>query len=141
MGPIYTDVAKRIESPDGTKTALLIRNNAWDLNFAVKIKEGLKTRTFHWTGDFVPDIAADWNEKIVWSDDSSFIVLTVDEPSHRGYYIDVFGNKTGHYEQNEKYIWAYDFKNGKEYYDKETILNILSSRSEKGELPDNKNAE
>lgn len=141
MGPIYTDVAKRIKSPDGTKTAILIRRNAWDLNFAVKIKENLTTRTLHWTGDFAPNLAADWNEKLVWSDDSSFIVLTVEEPPHRRYYTDVFGNKTGYYEQNETYIWAYDFRNGKEYDDKEKITSILSSRNEKGTLLSNEDVE
>ena len=39
--PTRTDVAKRIKSPDGTKTALLIRKNTEFLRFAVKIKEGL----------------------------------------------------------------------------------------------------
>lgn len=113
MGPIYTDVAKRITSPDGTKTALLIRRNAWDLNFAVKIKEGLKTKTLHWSRDFEPVRKADFNEKIIWSDDSSFIVLTVDDVRHN----------------NEKYMWAYDFRDGKEYYDKDTIISIMNSRS------------
>ena len=115
MGPIRTDVAKRIESPDGTKTALLIRRNGWDLNFAVKIKENLRTKTLHWSRDFVPDLKADWNEQIVWSDDSSFIVLTVDDVQN----------------SNEKYMWAYDFRSRKEYYDKDEIISILSSRSEK----------
>lgn len=139
MGPIYTDIAKRIESPDGTKTAILIRSNGWDLNFAVKIKEGLKTRTLHWTRDFVPNLAADWNEKIIWSDDSSFIVLTVEEPPYKRYYTDVFGNKLWcYYEQNEKYIWAYDFRDRKEYYDKDTIISILNSRGKKDEADKDK---
>jgi hypothetical protein len=113
LGPIYTDVAKRIKSPDGTKTALLIRRNAWHLGFEVKIKEGLKTKTLHWSRNFDPDLKADWNEKIVWSDDSSFIILTVDNVQN----------------DNEKYMWAYDFRDGKEYRDKDTIFSIMNSRS------------
>jgi len=113
MAPIRTDVAKRIKSPDYSKTALLIRRNASDLNFGVKIKQKLRTRTLHWTPDFVPDLTADWNEQIVWSDDSSLIILTVD---------DVDNN-------NEKNMWAYDFKTNKEYYDKDKITDILSSRN------------
>jgi len=117
-GPISADVAKRIVSPDRTKTALLIRRNAFDLNFAVKIKKGLFTKTLHWTRDFIPDRTADWNEQIIWSDDSDFIIMTVD---------DVRNN-------NEKYMWAYSFSNGKEYYDKDIIMNILSSRSKKSKI-------
>jgi hypothetical protein len=133
LGPKYTDVAKRIESPDWTKQALLIRyRNGWDLNFAVKIKEGLKTRTLHWTRDFDPDQGVDWNEKIIWSDDSSFLVLTVEKPFHKRYFTYGYGLGGGwHYDPNEEYVWAYDFKNNKEYYDKDAILSILSSRSQK----------
>jgi hypothetical protein len=110
--PTRTDLAKRIKSPDGTKTALLIRSNAGYLSFAVKIKEGFKTRTLHWKRGFDPDLKADWNEKIIWSDDSNFIALTVD---------DVQNN-------NEKCMWAYDLKDGKEYDDKDTILGIMKVR-------------
>jgi hypothetical protein len=113
LGPIYTDVAKRIKSPDGRKTALLIRRNAWHLSFAVKIKEGFKTRTLNWKRGFDPDLKADWNEKIIWSDDSNFLVLTVD---------DVQNN-------NEKCLWAYDLKDGIEYNDKDAIISIMNSRS------------
>jgi len=118
LGPIRTDVAKRIRSPDGTKTALLIRRNAWHLSFAVKIKEGFKTRTLYWKRSFDPDLKADWNEKIIWSDDSTFIVLTVD---------DVQNN-------NEECMWSYDFQEGKEYQNKDTIISILNSRSKKGKI-------
>src|SRR3972149_6807483 len=113
LGPIYTDVSKRIKSPDGTKTAVLIRRNAWDLNFAVKIKEGLKTKTLHWTHDFVPNLAADWNEQIIWSDDSNLIILKVDEQLHkRPESKGLLDDNPWYYWQPspEKYIWAYDFK-------------------------------
>jgi hypothetical protein len=111
--PMRTDVAKRIKSPDGKKTALLIRRNAEYLRFAVKVKEGLKTRILHTSLNFTPDLKADWNEKIIWSDDSNFLVLTVD---------DVQNN-------NEKCMWAYDFKDRIEYDDKDTIISIMNSRS------------
>ncbi len=131
FGPIYTDVAKRIESPDHTKTALLIRRSGWDLNFAVKIKEKRRTKTLHWTGDFVPDLSADWKEQIIWSDDSSFLVMTVEEPPQR--LLD------GSLRHNKKYMWAYDFKDNKEYrgyeeYYTDTIIDILNSRSKKNKI-------
>ena len=136
LGPIYTDVAKRVESPDHTKTALLIRKNGFDLNFAVKIKEGLKIKTLHWTRDFRPNLSADWHEQLIWSDDSSFLVMTLEEPPHK----QLNGNS-----QVKKYVWAYDFKDNKEYKvycdrnrmeysnidsgDIDTIIGILNSRS------------
>ena len=113
LGYIYTDVAKRIKSPDYSKMAILIRRNAFDLNFEVKIKENLKTRTLHWTRDFYPELTADFNEKIIWSDDSNLLVLTIE---------DVF-------DDHEKYMWAYDFANNKEYFDKEKITEMLNDRN------------
>jgi hypothetical protein len=111
--PVSTDVAQRLKSPDGTKTAILIRRNASHLRLAVKVKEGSKTKTLHWSRNFEPDLKSDWNEKNIWSDDSSFLALTVD---------DVQNN-------NEKYMWAYDFIDRREYNDKDTIIKIMNSRS------------
>lgn len=111
--PTRTDVAKRIKSPDGTKTAILIRRNSEFLRFAVKIKEGSKTRTLHTSRNFTPDLKADWNEKIIWSDDSNFIVFMAD---------DVQNN-------NEKYMWAYDFKDSIEYNDKSAYVMELANKA------------
>ena len=119
LGPIHTDVAKRISSPDYTKTALLIRRFAFDLNFAVKIKKGPLTKTLHWTRDFYPDDWVNWNEELVWSYDSSFLVMSVDNP----------------FDDEEKYMWAYDFKDDNEYADETLILEILNSRNEGKENP------
>lgn len=136
FGPIYTDVAKRIESPDRTKTALLIRRYAFDLNFILKIKEDSKTTTLFYSKDFFPDRSVDWKEQLIWSDDSSFLVMTVEEPP------DSLLNRRS---QVEKYMWAYDFKNNKEYetsynefflnyHDVSTIINILNSRSKEKKM-------
>jgi hypothetical protein len=114
LGPIYSDVAKRISSPDYTKTALLIRRDAWDLNYVVKIKEGILTKTLHWTQDFYPDARVNWDEELIWSYDSSFLVMSVDNP----------------FDDEEKYMWAYDFNDGKEYTDETKIMEILNSRNE-----------
>lgn len=108
------DVAKRIQSPDQTKTALLIRRYAFiDLNFVVKIKSGFFAKTLHLSKDFDHDHSRDWNEKIIWSDDSTFLVMMVDDPLA----------------DNKIYMWAYDFKNNREYLNSDSIINILSSRS------------
>jgi len=109
VGPVRTDVAKRIESPDSSKTAILIRRQAFDLNFYVDIKKGLRTRKLHRSRDFYPNSQLDFNEKIVWSNDSNLLVLMID---------DVSGN-------NEKYMWAYDFRDKKEYYDNDKITEMM----------------
>lgn len=107
----YTDVAKRMESPDYSKTAVLIRRNAFiDLNFIVKVKEEGVFKVLHVSRDFIPDFSVDFNEKLVWSDDSTMLVMTAN---------DIDGNE---------YIWAYDFADGKEYLDKNIIMGLLKSK-------------
>ena len=87
-----------------------------DLNFIVNIKEGsFSKKTLHVSRDFLPDRSADYKEELIWSDDSSFLIMSVDDP---------FDNSP------EKYMWAYDFKDNKEYTDETTIMGILNSRNE-----------
>ena len=123
LGPIHTDVAKRISSPDYTKTALLIRRNAFDLNYAVRIQEGqmgFDIKTLHWTRDFLPNIRVNWDEELIWSYDSSILVMSVDNE----------------FDEEEKYMWAYDFKDNKEYKDEILITEILNTRNEGKENPE-----
>ena len=124
--PVSTDVAKRIKSPDGTKTALLIRTNARRVHFAVQ-QEGLINRTLFSCGgfDFDPNVNTDYNERIIWSDDSTFIALLVDDVGWRPYV-------------NHPVMWGYDFKNGKmcfnnnsENHGNNEIINTINSRSKK----------
>jgi hypothetical protein len=129
--PTSTDVAKRIKSPDGTKTALLIRRHAQRVHFAVQ-KEGLINRTLFSCGgfDFDPNVNTDYNEKIIWSDDSTFIALLVD---------DVGGSR---YDNKIRAVmWGYDFKNGKMCFNNDSvnyghneIINTINSRSKKNKL-------
>jgi hypothetical protein len=133
LGPIFTDVAKRIESPDGKRMALLIRRNAWHLGFGIKIQESIfKSKYLLYTNHFDPDMRADWNEKIIWSDDSSFIVLTVDRPA------DELDRRYAETEPNYfgTIYYAYDFKDGKKYKpdDKNTIISIMNSRCKEPKL-------
>ena len=116
----HIDVAKRIESPDRTKTALLIRRPSWiDLNFLIEIKDGIFSKDLHKSKDFSPDSRVDWNEELIWSYDSSFLVMSVDNE----------------FDEEEKYMWAYDFKDNKEYTDEAKIMEILNSRNEGKENP------
>jgi hypothetical protein len=136
LGPIYSDVAKRVYSPDLTKKAILIRRiSGWDLNFILKIKEDFKTKTLFWTSDFEPDQKVDLNERIVWSDDSSFIVLTVDRP------VEEWSRRAiDDPNQYGKVYYAYDFKDGKKYKpdDKNTIISIMNSRCKEPKLDEKK---
>jgi hypothetical protein len=129
FAPMSIDVAKRIKSPDGTKTALLIRTHARRVHFAVQ-KEGLINRTLFTCGgfDFDPNVNTDYNEKIIWSDDSTFIALLVDDVGERHYV-------------NHPVMWGYDFKNGKMCFNNDTvnyghneIINTINSRSKKNKL-------
>ena len=109
LGPIYKDVAKRISSPDYTKMALLIRYEGLDLIYIVKIKEGIVTKTLHSMEDYHPDNRVNWKEELKWSYDSSFLIMIVDNP----------------HDNNEQYMWAYDFKDNKEYTDATLIRSSL----------------
>ena len=117
--PVYEDVVKRIDSPDRSKAALLIRRTSFDLNFYVKIKEGFFSKNIHKSRDFTPYQFVDWNEELKWSYDSSFLVMSVDNE----------------FDKEEKYMWAYDFKEQKEYTDETAITEILNSRNAGKENP------
>ena len=123
-GSVQSDVVKRIQSPDRTKMALLVRRHALvDLNFLVQLEEDSSIKTLHFSKDFAADFSADWKEKLVWSNDSTFLVMMVDDIN----------------QNNQKYMWAYDFKDDKEYTDETEIMKILDSRNEgKENLPEMK---
>jgi hypothetical protein len=115
LGPITSDVSKRLESPDHTKTALLVRRKAFDLNFLVKIKSGWRTSTLYDSPDYNTDPTVDWNERIKWSSDSSMLVFSTDEiPPY-------FKSRT----------WAYDFRNNVAVTEPERIFSLLKERNQK----------
>ncbi|MHC5180947.1 MAG: hypothetical protein ACYSOW_03620, partial [Planctomycetota bacterium] len=98
----------------------LIRRPSWiDLNFLIEIKDGIFSKDLHKSKDFSPDSRVDWNEELIWSYDSSFLVMSVDNE----------------FDEEEKYMWAYDFKDNKEYTDEAKIMEILNSRNEGKENP------
>jgi hypothetical protein len=115
FGSIISDVSKRLESPDHTKTALLIRRKAFDLNFLVQVKSGWRTSTLYNSPDYNTDPTIDWNERIQWSSDSTLLVFSTDEiPSY-------FKSKT----------WAYDFRNNVAVTEQERIFSLLKERNSK----------
>ena len=115
FGPIISDVSRRLEAPDHTKTALLIKRKAFDLNFVVKVEDGLRTSTLYFSPDYNTDPTIDWNERIQWSHDSSLLVFSTDAiPPY-------FPAK----------IWAFDFGNSVAVTDREKIMSMLRERNGK----------
>lgn len=113
FGPIISDVSKRLESPDHTKTALLDRRKGFDLNFLVQIKSGWRTSTIYYSPDYNTDPTVDWNERIKWSIDSSLLVFSTDEiPPY-------FKSRS----------WAYDFRNNVAVTEPKRIFSLLKERN------------
>ncbi len=107
------DIAKRLESPDGKKLALLERRHSFvDLNFAIIIYDGHKAKEIYVSSDLDTNLSINWNENIKWSEDSSFLVLSL--------------NKYG-----ESRIWGYDFKTENWVLEAKKINQILKSRRKK----------
>ncbi len=112
MGEIKTDVSRRLMSPDRTKTAMLIRRHAFDLNFKVDVKSGGKKKNLFYSHDYFPNLTINWNENIAWSADSSLLVLTIHEP-----------------DANEPFTWAYDFNEKKELSNIQVIKSLWKERN------------
>jgi hypothetical protein len=112
MGEIKSDVSRRHMSPDRTKTAILIRRHAFDLNFKVDVKSGGKKKNLFYSHDYFPNLTINWNENIEWSADSSLLVLTIHEP-----------------DANEPFTWAYDFKEKKELSNIQLIKSLWKDRN------------
>ncbi|MHC4537078.1 MAG: hypothetical protein ACYS6K_24275 [Planctomycetota bacterium] len=113
---IKPDISKRLMSPDRTKTAMLIRRHAFDLNFIVEIKSDGKKKKLFFSHDYPPDISINWNENIEWSADSSLIVLTINEP-----------------DANEPFMWAYDFNDKGEISNNQVIKSLWKERNKSQE--------
>ena len=107
-----SDISRRIMSPDRTKTAMLIRKHAFDLNFKLEVKSGRKKKKLFFSHDYYPDLTINWNENIEWSADSSLLVLTIHEP-----------------DANEPFMWAYDFKEKKELPNIQLIKSLWKDRN------------
>ncbi len=129
FGPV--DVAKRVTSPDGSKTAILARSyNFLDLNFQLLITDdnfvdieqpgnaqfytveggwgqaGLAQagEPLWYSHDFELTTRWDWNEELVWSQDSLVIGVRVED----------------------EYVFAYDFSAKKGSADAQQIKELLA---------------
>ena len=109
------DVSRRLQSPDGQKAALLIRNYGFDLNFQLYTFDNYFVQPPYdpndslWlSNDYNPDDRSkNLHEDLEWSKDSSVIAVTIDG----------------------KYVFAYDFKSNNKIEDQELIIQLLESRN------------
>lgn len=112
FGGIVTDVAKRLEAPDHSKTAVLLRRKAFDLNFLVQVKRGWRSSIIYVSPDYNTDPTINWKENIQWSPDSSILVFTTDAVA-----------------SFQSRVWAYDFRANAPLSDREKILALLKERN------------
>jgi hypothetical protein len=131
FGPI--DIARRVTSPNESKTAILVRSYAsfLDLNFALYItddqfaditdseedasfisdselasltEQAIWIRRALWISqDYEPTTRKNWREDVVWSEEGTVVAVTIEE----------------------RYVFAYDILSGQHYEDPEKIRNLL----------------
>ena len=118
----YEDVSRRVTSPDGQRTAILVRDLGYpDLNFRLYI--GGPSRAVHiyianplpeaddsalvWVSrDYEPTTLENWHEDIDWTADSSLVVVSI---------------------QGQR-VFAYDFTANQGIEDSAQIERLLSAR-------------
>jgi hypothetical protein len=131
FGPI--DIARRVTSPSGRRTAILARSYAAfiDLNFALYITDDAladitsssedasfisdseradRTDSPLWlqralwiSHDYEPTTHRNWHEDVVWSEDGTVVAVTIEE----------------------QFVFAYDFQTGQQYEDPAQIQGLL----------------
>ena len=111
--PYEEYIAKKLQSPDDSKTAVLTIASGFDLNFIINVEYEGKTEQLFRSRDYNSDPGINWQENLIWSDDSSLLILTV----------------TDYYNEDDDYIWAYDFSGNREYTAQQKILKILEKRN------------
>ena len=121
MMPYEEHIVKKLKSPDCSRTALLVNTLGLDRNFIVRVEYDGKSEPLFRSRDYNPDQCINWHEDIIWSADSSFLVLALDDVSTK----------------ENTYKWGFDFKNNSTWSDQNQIISILERRnSTKAAMPD-----
>jgi hypothetical protein len=118
----YQDVSRRVTSPNGQRTAILVRDLGYpDLNFKLFIGGPGRAAgtyiaaplleedngTLIWVSrDYEPTTLENWHEDIDWAADSSLIVVSI----------------------QGRPVFAYDFATSQEIEDRAQIEHLLSIR-------------
>jgi hypothetical protein len=110
------EYSRWVTAHDRSRTAILVRDYHFDLNFRLFIVESgtqeipTDINQAIWSSrDYNPTTFQDWGEEIEWSGDSSVVAVTIEH----------------------EYVFAYDFNTIKEIEDPEAIRRLL----EEHELP------
>ena len=115
-GPFSThayDVSRRLSSPDGTKTVLLVRDYAFDLNFKLFVVDNSysappDSNSYLWLSpDYNPETNQNFHEDLEWSKDSSVIAVIIDG----------------------EYVFAHDFSLNENIEGEERIKQLLETRT------------
>ena len=108
------DVSRRMTSPDGEKSLILVRDFAFDLNFRLFIVDAAGDsapsdfKDALWSSrDYNPDPGFNLHEDLEWSKDSSVVAVIIDG----------------------EYVFAYDFSSSEKILEKESIKRLLKSRN------------
>ena len=80
-------VIQQLDSPDGKRSARLLRTRYVHENFVVRVKDGSLWRTTYLSPTITNDLRVDLGERLSWSPDSSLV----------------------YFRMNGKSIWGYDF--------------------------------
>ncbi len=107
------DVSRRVTAPDESKTALLTRSVAFDMNYRLYIVDNEimsascePDKALWISRDYNPDTRDNWHEDVEWSTDSSIIAISVEGT----------------------YVYAYDFSAEKPIDNPADIQRLLDSQ-------------
>lgn len=88
---------QRLDSPDGARSALLLRTRYLRENFVVRVKDGSLWRTVFYSEPLSDDFRRDLGERLSWSPDSTRLYFRM-------------GGRT---------VWGYDFPQARDLTDQE----------------------
>jgi hypothetical protein len=104
------EYSRWVESHDGSRTAILVRDYGFDLNFRLFIVESGskevptdKEKAIWTSHDYEPTTHRAWHEEIEWSGDSSIVAVMIEDT----------------------YVFAYDFNTLQKIEDPDTIKALL----------------
>lgn len=108
------DVSRRMTSPNGEASVILVRDYAFDLNLRLFLVDDVGDpppndfKDALWSShDYNPDPGMNLHEDLEWTKDSSVVAVTIDG----------------------KYVFAYDFNSHKKIEDPESIKQLFESRT------------
>jgi len=84
--PAWT--VQRLDSPDGERSAKLLRTKYLSESFVVHVRDGMLWRTAYYSPPITNDYRVDLGERLSWSEDSGRIYLQIEGTRVWGYDFD-----------------------------------------------------